>query len=46
MSKKLCKQGLRLNKEGKKIKFECEKCGLFTTKEKFCCDPIKLKKSA
>jgi len=46
MGKKLCKYGVDLNKKGKKLKYQCKKCGLSTTKEEFCCKPAKLKKSA
>lgn len=46
MSKKLCNTGLSLNKSNLKLKYKCKKCDFRATKEKFCCKPVKLKKSA
>jgi len=46
MSKKLCKKGESLNKKGKKLTFECKKCGMKTYKENFCCKPFKIIKAA
>ncbi len=46
MGKKLCKYGVELNKKDKKLKYMCKKCGLPTTREEYCCKPVKLKKSA
>lgn len=41
MSKKLCKQGLSINKPDKKLKYFCKKCDLEAVKEKHCCKPVK-----
>ena len=41
MSKKLCKEGLSINKEGKVVKFLCEKCGDKAVKNKHCCKPVR-----
>ncbi len=46
MSKKLCKEGVELNRKDKKLKYECKKCGLKSYKEDYCCKPHKIKKAA
>lgn len=46
MSKKLCKYGVELNSGDLKLKYYCKKCGATSSKEKYCCKPLKLKKSA
>jgi len=46
MAKKLCKDGQNIIKKDKKIKYSCKKCGMQSNKEKHCCKPQKLKKSA
>lgn len=46
MSKKLCNYGIEINPEKGKSKYKCKKCGLYSSKEKYCCKPVKLKKSA
>jgi lipopolysaccharide biosynthesis regulator YciM len=45
-NKKLCKKGESINKEDKKLKYSCKKCGLQAQKEDWCCKPEKIKKSA
>jgi hypothetical protein len=46
MAKKLCKKDIEIVNIEKKPKYYCKKCGLKSVKEKHCCNPKKLKKSA
>lgn len=46
MTRKLCDKGLELNDKDKKLKYLCKKCNLSATKEKYCCKPVRLKKTA
>lgn len=46
MSKRLCKDGLVLNKKDKKLKYECKTCGMKSHKEDYCCKPVKIIKAA
>jgi len=41
----MCK-GQREKEKGKKIKFECKKCGLKSHKKDTCCKPVKIIKAA
>ncbi len=52
MSKKLCKESndhdknCDHDKNDKKLKYECKKCGKKSHKEEKCCKPIKITKAA
>lgn len=46
MGKKLCEFGEELNPKDKKLKYFCRKCELRSAKEKHCCKPEKLRKTA